>query len=189
MYPEEESLHSTFHTSIWSTYDQCPPKCILIILPKGCVKEYPMVSTMTKVLLATLLSTAVLIQCQDSELATCTYCHHVLCFTVTLVQTSPSYSKVCPHDDVIINCTTYTSGDLVWDSSGAQPSAYSVFSTQLPYTLGVFIITDATENDEMHSSVVTLYNITIEQNNTYIECWSSVYPPRIIVDNTITISG
>ena len=144
---------------------------------------------MTKVLLATLLSTAVLIQCQDSELATCTYCHHVLYFTVTLEQTSPSYSKVCPHDNVTINCTTYTSGDLVWDSSGAQPSAYSVFSTQLPYTLGVFIITDATENDEMCSSVVTLYNITIEQNNTYIECWSSVHLPRIIVDNTITISG
>ena len=66
---------------------------------------------MTKVLLATLLSTAVLIQCQDSELATCTYCHHVY-FTVTLEQTSPSYSKVCPHDDVTINCTTYNSDDL-----------------------------------------------------------------------------
>ena len=144
---------------------------------------------MTKVLLATLLSTAVLIQCQDSELATCTYCHHVLYFTVTLEQTSPSYSKVCPRDNVIINCTTYTSGDLVWDNPDVQPSAYSVFSTQLPYSLGVFIITDATENDKMRSSVVTLYNIAIEQNNTYIECWNKLYPPRIIVDNTIIISG
>ena len=38
-------------------------------------------TTMTKVLLITLLlisSTVVLIQCQDSELATCTYCHHVI---------------------------------------------------------------------------------------------------------------
>ena len=89
----------------------------------------PMVSIMTKVLLATLLSTAVLIQCQDSELATCTYCHHVLYFTVTLVQTSPSYSKVCPHDNVTINCTTYTSGELIWDNPahGQPPVAYSVF--------------------------------------------------------------
>ena len=173
------------------SYDQCPLKCRLIILQKGCVKEYPMVSTMTKVLLTTLLSTAVLIQCQDSELATCTYCHHILYFTVTLVQTSPSYSKVCPHDNVIINCTTYTTGDLVWNNPAKTLATYSLFYNNLPYPLGVFSITDVTSNDVtlVYSSVVTLYNITIEQNNTYIECWSSVYPPCIIVDNTITISG
>ena len=92
---------------------------------RGVSKSILWVSTMTKVLLATLLSTAVLIQCQDSELATYyTYCYYVLYFTVTLVQTSPSYSKVCPHDNVTINCTTYNSDDLVWYqwSAHGQPS-------------------------------------------------------------------
>ena len=93
---------------------------------------------MTKVLLATLLSTAVLIQCQDSELATCTYCHHVLYFTVTLEQTSPSYTKVCPHDNVTINCTTYINDDnddLIWynPTFGLSPVSYSLYSTNLPY--------------------------------------------------------
>ena len=163
----------------------------LIILQKGCVKEYLMVSTMTKVLLATLLSTAVLIQCQDSELATCTYCHHVLYFTVTLVQTSPSYSKVCPHDNVIINCTTYNSDDLIWynPAPGLSAVTYSLYSTNLPYSLGVFNITDATKSDKMRSSVVTLYNITIDQNNTYIECWNSFGNHRMIVNKTTIISG
>ena len=149
------------------------------------------VSTMTKVLLATLLSTAVLIQCQDSELATCTYCHHVLYFTVTLVQTSPSYSKVCPHDNVAISCTTYTSGDLLWynPASGLPSIAYSIYSINLPYQLGVFDITDATESGKMRSSVVTLYNIMIDQNNTYIECWNSGFVSRITVNSNIIISG
>ena len=151
---------------------------------------------MTKVLLATLLSTAVLIQCQDSELATCTYCHHVLCFTVTLVQTSPSYSKVCPHDNVTINCTTIRTIDtdeLVWHNPAHDQSpavAYSLFSTNLPYSLGVFSVTDAIKSGKMHSSVVTLYNIMIDQNNTYIECWSNpLLASRITVNSTIIISG
>ena len=149
----------------------------------------PMVSTMTKVLLATLLSTAVLIQCQDSELATFTYCHHVLYFTVTLVQTSPSYSKVCPHDNVTINCTTYTSGNLIWNIPTVISSAYDQFSMKLPFILGVFNVTDASKSDNMRSSLVILYNIMIDQNNTYIECWSSYDNLRMIVDNTIIISG
>ena len=153
-----------------------------------------MVSIMTKVLLATLLSTAVLIQCQDSELATCTYCHHVLYFTVTLEQTSPSYIKVCPHDNVTINCTTYINDDnddLIWynPTFGLSPVSYSLYSTNLPYPLGVFSITDAIKSGKMRSSVVTLYNITIDQNNTYIECWNSVLVSRIIVNSTIIISG
>ena len=156
----------------------------------------PMVSTMTKVLLATLLSTAVLIQCQDSELATCTYCNHVLYFTVTLIQTSPSYSKVCPHDNITINCTTIRTIDtdeLVWHNPAHDQSpavAYSLFSTNLPYSLGVFSITDAIKSGKMHSSVVTLYNIMIDQNNTYIECWSTpLLASRITVNSTIIISG
>ena len=151
-----------------------------------------MVSIMTNMLLATLLSTAVLIQCQDSELATCTYCHHVLYFTVTLVQTSPSYSKVCPHDNVAINCTTYTSGELIWNNPAhGQPSVlYEEYSDNLPYSLGVFNITNAIKSGKMRSSVVTLYNIMIDQNNTYIECWNSVNPvSRITVSSTIIILG
>ena len=147
----------------------------------------PMVSTMTKVLLATLLSTAVLIQCQDSELAT--YCHHVLYFTVTLEQTSPSYSKVCPHDNVTINCTTYTSGNLIWNIPTVISTAYDQFSMKLPFILGVFNVTDAFKSDNMRSSLVTLYNIMIDQNNTYIECWSSYSFHDMMVNNTIIISG
>ena len=148
-----------------------------------------MVSTMTKVLLATLLSTAVLIQCQDSELVTCTYCHHVLYFTVTLVQTSPSYSKLCLHDNVTINCTTYTSGDLVWYNPGKDLAAYSLFSNDLPYSLGVFSITDATSNGNMRSSIIILSNVMIDQNGTCIECWTRLMTPHIILSTAIIISG
>ena len=112
-------------------------------------------------------------------------------FTVTLVQTSPSYSKVCPHDNVAINCTTYNSDDLIWynPAPGLPPVTYSLYSTNLPYILGVFNITDATKNGKMRSSVVTLYNIMIDDNTYYIECWSGYGNDRMIVNKTTIISG
>ena len=112
-------------------------------------------------------------------------------FTVTLVQTSPSYSKVCPHDNVAINCTTYNSDELIWynPAPGLPPVTYSLYSTNLQYILGVFNITDATKNGKMRSSVVTLYNIMIDNNTYYIECWNGYGNDRMIVNKTTIISG
>ena len=99
---------------------------------------------------------------------------------------------MCPHDNVVINCTTYINDeydDLIWNN-GMSSVTYSQYSNNLPYPLGVFNITDATKSGKMHSSVVTLYNIMIDQNNTYIECWDSILVvSRIVVSSTIIISG
>ena len=94
---------------------------------------------------------------------------------------------MCPHDDVTINCTTYT-GNLLWISPNdiATPSVYyAVFSTKLPYTLGTFNITGATSNGDIRSSIVTLYNVMIGQNNTGIECLDGIFGN----ENTKTVSA
>ena len=64
-----------------------------------------------------------------------------------------------------------------------------LFSNNLPYSLGVFSITDATKSGIMRSSVVTLSNIMIDQNGTCVECWSKLNTPHIILSTAIIISG
>ena len=79
---------------------------------------------------------------------------------------------MCPHDNVTITCTTYT-GELTWinpNDLSVLPATYNVFSTNLPYPLGIFTITDASSNEDMRSSTVTLNNIMVIRNNTGIEC-------------------
>ena len=102
----------------------------------------------------------------------------------------PTYSKVCPHDNVTINCTTYT-GDLDWfDNDEKITVAYSFLDsgTSLPYKFGIFYITNITNNSGVLSSTVTLYNTTAADD---ITCLNGQYGGvgTISVTATIDLSG
>ena len=121
---------------------------------------------MTKHFLIFFGTLIVVIQCQDSKLAI-NYINIMVVFIIVTVV--PSYSKVCPHDNVTINCTTYT-GNLQWfDYDEGIIVAYSFLvseSATLPYKFGSFYVTNVTNNSGVLSSTVTLYNTTTADDIT-----------------------
>ena len=76
---------------------------------------------------------------------------------------------MCPHDNVTINCTTYT-GKLHWFEYDEQILVTYSFlvseSATLPYKFCSFYVTNVTNNSGVLSSTVTLYNTTTDDDIT-----------------------
>ena len=55
----------------------------------------------------------------------------MISLTGLLIQSSPSYTPVCPGDTVIFTCTTSTTGQLFWslNSQGTGEIGYSTGSS------------------------------------------------------------
>ena len=108
-------------------------------------------------------------------------------YYIHVVSVVPSYSKVCPHDNITINCTTYT-GDLKW-FDGHVVVSYSLLMTKsLPYEVGAFYITNIADHNGVLSSTVVLYNATMTKS---ISCLNGQYGGANVetVTATIDISG
>ena len=67
----------------------------------------------------------------------------MISLTGLLIQSSPSYTPVCPGDTVIFTCTTSTTGQLFWslNTQGTGEIGYSTgSSTGFDQTLDIFIL-------------------------------------------------
>ena len=97
----------------------------------------------------------------------------MISLTGLLIQSSPSYTPVCPGDTVIFTCSS-TTGRVTWalDSNGNSNSGYTD-SDQLdapPTQLGIFIVDLVSANGSNFTSTATVHSVTISQTGTDIYC-------------------
>ena len=89
-----------------------------------------------------------------------------------LYQSSPSYSPVCPGDNVVFTCITNT-GFVSWtDSDGGAGLGYNSANAigQPPRQLGIFKIALISVNGSMFVSTATVDNVTFSQSSSNIYC-------------------
>ena len=96
--------------------------------------------------------------------------------TGLLIQSSPSYTPVCPGDTVIFTCSS-TTGGLYWslDSGGGDNRAYLSISATIGFIqhLGIFTFNLTSKSPNLISTS-TVHNVTISQNGTDIYCSSDL---------------
>ena len=95
----------------------------------------------------------------------------MISLTGLLIQSSPSYTPVCPGDTVIFTCSS-TTGEIYWalDSGGGDNRAY-LSSTTLGIIqhLGIFTFNLTSKNPNL-TSTATVHSVTISQTSTDIYC-------------------
>ena len=97
----------------------------------------------------------------------------MISLTGLLIQSSPSYTPVCPGDTVIFTCSS-TTGRVSWalNSDGTNSIGYTN-SDQLdapPTQLGIFTVDLVSANGSNFTSTATVHNVTISQTGTDIYC-------------------
>ena len=94
--------------------------------------------------------------------------------SVTITQTSPSYSPVCPEDDVVLTCQgTSNNAFLVFEDSNDGPfqivSNTSVINTNLNGIVLQWIGMNGTDL----TATATISNIPLNMNGVIISCSTS----------------
>ena len=94
--------------------------------------------------------------------------------SVTMTQTSPSYSPVCPEDDVVLTCQgTSNNAFLAFEDSNGGPfqtvSNTSVINTNLNGTVLKWIGMNGT----LVTATATISNIPLNMNDIIISCSTS----------------
>ena len=95
----------------------------------------------------------------------------MISLTGLLIQSSPSYTPVCPGDTVIFTCSS-TTGRVNWalDSAGSINRGYRNESTLgFPQQLGIFTFNLTSKTPNL-TSTATVHNVTINQTGTDIYC-------------------
>ena len=98
----------------------------------------------------------------------------MISLTGLLIQSSPSYTPVCPGDTVIFTCTTSTTGDVAWslDSGGGDSREYlNTAAVGTLQQLGIFTFNLTSKSPNL-TSTATVHNVTISQTGTDIYCSS-----------------
>ena len=97
----------------------------------------------------------------------------MISLTGLLIQSSPSYTPVCPGDTVIFTCNSTTRIRWSLNSDGSNNVGYtaqfSMLGTQLQ--LGIFTLNLTSKTPNL-TSTATVHNVTISQTGTDIYCSS-----------------
>ena len=96
----------------------------------------------------------------------------MISLTGLLIQSSPSYTPVCPGDTVIFTCSS-TTGEVNWalDSQGTGQIGYSADSSiGFDRTLDIFTLNLTNISGFTLTSTATVHNVTISQTGTDIYC-------------------
>ena len=94
----------------------------------------------------------------------------MISLTGLLIQSSPSYTPVCPGDTVIFTCTTSTTGQLFW-SLNSQVTGYTTGSSiGFDQTLDIFTLNLTNISGFTLTSTATVHSVTISQTDTDIYC-------------------
>ena len=93
--------------------------------------------------------------------------------SATITQTSPSYSPVCPEDDVVLTCQgTSNNTFLVFASNGG--SLQTVDSTNIMNTnLNGIVLQWIGMNGTHVTATATISNISLNMNGVIISCSTS----------------
>ena len=94
--------------------------------------------------------------------------------SVTITQTSPSYSPVCPEDDVVLTCQgTSNNAFLVFEASNGG-SLQTVNNTSVINTnLNGFVLQWIGMNGTNLTATATISNIPLNMNGVIISCSTS----------------
>ena len=94
----------------------------------------------------------------------------MISLTGLLIQSSPSYTPVCPGDTVIFTCSS-TTGYVYWslDSEGTNNSKYYYTWHHVIQHLGIFTFNLTSKSPNL-TSTATVHNVTISQTGTDIYC-------------------
>ena len=96
----------------------------------------------------------------------------MISLTGLLIQSSPSYTPVCPGDTVIFTCSS-TTGYVYWslnsngDGSLGYAAQFSMLGT--PLQLGIFTLNLTSKSPNL-TSTATVHNVTISQTGIDIYC-------------------
>ena len=114
----------------------------------------------------------------------------MISLTGLLIQSSPSYTPVCPGDTVIFTCSS-TSGLLYWslNSGGGDNRGYLSSSTLgIIQHLGIFTF-NLTGKSPNLTSTATVHNVTISQTGTDIYCSSDVNFNQMVQMGTLNVTS
>ena len=95
----------------------------------------------------------------------------MISLTGLLIQSSPSYTPVCPGDTVIFTCSS-TTGYVYWslDSDGTNNRGYlSITTLGIIQHLGIFTFNLTSKSPNL-TSTATVHSVTISQTGTDIYC-------------------
>ena len=96
----------------------------------------------------------------------------MISLTGLLIQSSPSYTPVCPGDTVIFTCSS-TTGRVSWalNSDGTNNIGYTTMQqTNIPSQLGIFTLVLVSISGDNLTSTATVHSVTINQTGTDIYC-------------------
>ena len=113
----------------------------------------------------------------------------MISLTGLLIQSSPSYTPVCPGDTVIFTCSS-TTGGLYWalDSGGGYSRGYLSISTiGTIQHLGIFTFNLTSKSPNL-TSTATVHSVTISQTGTDIYCSSDLnFNQTMVQMNTLNV--
>ena len=95
----------------------------------------------------------------------------MISLTGLLIQSSPSYTPVCPGDTVIFTCSS-TIGEVAWslNSDGTNNIGYTTMQqTNISSQHGIFTLV-LTSKSPNFISTATVHNVAISQTGTDIYC-------------------
>ena len=101
----------------------------------------------------------------------------MISLTGLLIQSSPSYTPVCPGDTVIFTCSS-TTGEIAWslDSTGSSSRGYLNITATIGDIQHLEIFTfNLTSKTPNLTSTATVHNVTISQTGTDIYCSSDAF--------------
>ena len=106
----------------------------------------------------------------------------------TSIQSSPSYTPVCPGDTVIFTCSS-TTGGLYWslDSLGTNSRGYlSITTLGIIQHLGIFTFNLTSKSPNL-TSTATVHNVNISQTGTDIYCSVDVNFNQMVQMDTLNV--
>ena len=115
----------------------------------------------------------------------------MISLTGLLIQSSPSYTPVCPGDTVIFTCSL-TTGQLNWalNSQGTGSMGYTAQFSILgtPQQLGIFALNLTSKSPNL-TSTATVHNVTISQTGTDIYCSSDAEFSQMVQMDTLNVTS
>ena len=109
----------------------------------------------------------------------------------TSIQSSPSYTPVCPGDTVIFTCSS-TTGGLYWslNSVGNVTKGYLSIASTIGdiQHLGIFTFNLTSKSPNL-TSTATVHSVTISQTGTDIYCSSDVNFNQMVQMGTLNVTS
>ena len=113
----------------------------------------------------------------------------MISLTGLLIQSSPSYTPVCPGDTVIFTCSS-TTGYVYWslNSNGTNSRGYvvNISTVGIIQHLGIFTFNLTSKSPNL-TSTATVHNVTISQTGTDIYCSSDLNFNQMVQMDTINV--